>query len=510
MTTPTTLAAFNTVPGVDLPRWEALSPIRYCNATYHGFGVAWDDIRFVYMLVNVSNSTASTGALTTQLWFYDMITDSHGLVANATGGSSGMDLEYDSVRNVLYVINGNAATTWQVFNLNYTAVTIANVSCAARAFTSMTPVLPAAAAGAGASILKVDDLSVTGALTVGGGAVIDTGVVTTDPAGSATTRSYVTEASGTFGAGMIGLYIRVTKCPSIPSNVGLTRLITGVTNARTITYAALPFALSTGDEFAVIAPEMAITSGTTTTLTVTGAAWTANTYRDADVIILTGTYANQRRRIASHTTDTITLATAVTGNPRTGALAGAPAAGDVIRIVPSSDFLYYQPGGSTATFYRIDVVQTTGAAWSASLGTIPGTVGGGGNTFHAGKYSPFNIFCLRGNGSSSLYQYAIGLASWTTLTVYNGETVTTGSSSTMLHGYRKIFITKEGTTRAYVIDLTTMLMRPWGTLPYDNAAGYDGRRVKMCTIGGVPYLVYQRAGAQEFYREAIHWTEAAA
>jgi hypothetical protein len=201
------------------------------------------------------------------------------------------------------------------------------------------------------------------------------------------------------------------------------------------------------------------------------------------------------------------LAAAVTGNARTGVFTTAPDATSVFKIVPSQDFLYYQPGGSTTSLYRIDVVATTGTAWSAALAVVPGTIGGGGNTFYPAAYAPYQIVALRGNATGSIYLYNIGTNVWTSLTVYvGGETFTTGSSSTMATGKRKLLISKEGTTRLYAMDMLTGILEPAGTIPYAAATAYDGKRARVITTAdGAQFLYFLRAGGQEFFRVPLEW-----
>lgn len=105
-------------------------------------------------------------------------------LATITSGNRGMDIEYDPVRNILYVIHGAALTSWQVYNLNTTSVTVGNVACTARALTTMTVVLPAAA-DYGANLILPDDSSSEGPY-------LDTGITAT----GSTTTSIVDNRTG--------------------------------------------------------------------------------------------------------------------------------------------------------------------------------------------------------------------------------------------------------------------------------------------------------------------------
>lgn len=481
--------------GVDLPIWEQL-PALPDRISYHGTANAYDGVRFMYWVVQ--HGTTAASASTTTLWRFDTWTEGWQYLATATSGAQGMDLEYDAVRNVLYLIHGASLTSWQVFNLNTTAVVIANVTCNPFVLTTMTPVLPAASSY-GASLTMPDDLSVAGPLTADGAVDIDTG--TAAATGNTTTVVSATTATGTFGPGMVGLIMRVLT----GAQAGQKRVISAVTNKNTLTLSvALPGALADGDTFSVEVPEHTVSAATTTTLTnSTNATWATNLYANSDVIMITGALAGQRRRIASNTADTLTLAAAVTGNPRTGAFTGTPAVNDLFRIVPSSDFLYYQAGGATG-WYRIDVNQTTGVAWT-TMAAMPAASGGGGNTFYPGSYAPFQILSLRGSATATLYAYNTGLNTWTTLTTFMGaETFTTGASATMLSGLRKIAIQKENGTRIYALDLLTGILETLGVVPYANPGGYDGKRLKFVrTEDDVLWLYAIRGGGQEFFRTAL-------
>lgn len=479
--------AYNFKKGVDLPAWHWLAPCPVLSRP--GAGVAYDGSRYLYWALQ---SGSDTVAGTNQLWRYDTWSNGWQFLANLTTGFTGIDLEYDSVRNVIYISIGNASTAWQVFNLNRTAVTIANQSIPAFSVATVTLVLPATAT-TGSSFTTPDELSIP--------AQIDTG--TADSVGNTTTNVRATDATGTFGSGMIGLQLRVTSGAQNNARV----VVTAVADKNNLTVApALGGALASGDTFVIELPADTATGGTTTTLVDSTAAWVTNQYAFSDVIITGGTGAGQRRRIASNTATTLTLAAAVTGNSRTGAFTTAPDATSTFRIVPSSDFLYFQPGGTTG-LYRLDVTQTTGAAWSAVLAAVPAATGGGANTFYPYAYGPFHIFAMRGAASGTLYQYNIGTNAWSTPTVYvGGETFNTGASATALHGRRKIFVQKESSTRMYVYDLLTGVLEPAGTLPYAAPAAHDGKRAKFArSPDGAEYIYFLRAGGQEFFRVPLEW-----
>jgi hypothetical protein len=475
--------------GVDMPSWQWLSFFP-AGPSYHGSSNVYDGSRFIYWVIQYS--TTATTAGTTHLYRYDTWNNGWQYMAATTSGNRGIDIEHDPVRNVL-VTHGTALTSWQVFNLNTTAVTYANVNCNPWTLTTMTPVLPVAA-DYGGSLTLPTDLDVA--------AQIDSG--TADSTGNTTTVIKATDATGTFGAGMIGLQVRVTS----GTQNNQRRTISAVSDKNTLTVApALSGALASGDTFVVEPVEQTATSGTTSTVVQSAASWITNQYADHDVIIVSGTGAGQRRRIASNTGTTLTLNATVTGNARTGNFGTAPDATSVFRIVPSSDFLYYQAGNGNTAIYRIDVAQTTGAAWSGNLGAAPAGIGPGSNTFFPGAYAPGYIMALRGAATGTVYMFNIGTKAWTTLTTYTGsETFTTGANACMLHGKRKLFIQKEGQARCYILDLLTGILEPAGVMPYANPTAYDGKRARFIkTSDGVEWVYILRSGGQEYYRMPLEW-----
>lgn len=482
---------YNFKKGVDLPSWQWLNFFPG-GPSYHGSASAYDGKRYMYWVIQFG-STATT-ASTTNLYRFDTWSNGWQYMATTTSGNRGIDVEYDALRNVLYIIHGTALTSWQVFNLNTTTSTIANVACPAWALTTITTVLPVAA-DYGASLSMPTDLD----LPVGG---IDTG--TADATGNTTTTVKVTDATGTFGSGMVGLQVRVTS----GTQNGQKRTISAVTDKNTLTVApALPGALASGDSFVIEPVERIATAGAATTLTDGTASFIVNQYADHDIIITGGTGNGQRRRIASNTATVLTLAAAVTGNARTGNWTTNPDATSTYKIVPSSDFLYYQAGNGNTALYRIDVAQTTGIAWSANLGAAPAGIGPGSNTFHPGAYAPGYLMALRGAGTATVYMFNIGTKAWTTVTTFAGsENFTTGSNACMLHGKRKLFIQKEAQGRCYTIDLLTGILEPAGVMPYANPGSYDGKRARFIrTSDGVEWIYLLRAGGQEFFRVPAEW-----
>lgn len=480
---------YNYKKGIDTPTWEWLAFFPG-GASNPGTTNVYDGTRYLYWAVQFGTGTAGT-ASTSQLWRFDTWTNGWQFLATLISGNQGMDMEIDTIRNVLYITNGAALTSWQVFNLNTTAVTIAGVSCAAWAVTTMTPVLPVAA-GVGASLTQPSDDAVP--------AIIDTG--TADTTGNTTTTVVATAATGTFGAGMIGLQLRVTS----GAQAGQTRTIATVTAPTLLTLStALPGALAAGDLFVIELVARSATATSTTTVTDTAANWIVNAYANMDVILTSGALTGQRRRIASNTATVLTLATAVTGNARTGPFSAAPGATDAYKIVPSADFLYYQPGNGTTTLHRLDVVANPAGAWTA-MTAAPAAIGGGGNTFYPAAYAPYQILALRGSATATVYYYNIGTNAWTTPTILTQETFSTGAHSAMIKGKRKVLVQKEGANRLLAVDLLTGLVEPASTAPYAAPGAMDGKRLRVVTTpDGAQFAYLLRAGGQEFFRMPLEW-----
>lgn len=478
-------------PGVDMPSWQWLSPFPSIN--YNGCASVWDGDRWIYWAAQVASASAAS---TTQLWRFDTRNNGWQYMAALTNSYSGLDLEYDSVRNVLYIIHGAGLTSWQVFNLNTTARQICGVTCNPWVVTTMTPVLPAAA-NLGSSLTQPGDTGLP--------AVIDSGVA--DTTGNTTTVIQSTAASASFGPGMVGLQLRVTS----GAQSGQKRTITAATPPNQVTVStALAAPLESGVTYVIEAPDGTATAGTTTTLTDTAAntPWPVNGYADWDVLILTGTGAGQRRRIASNTATALTLSAATTGNANTGPFATAPGAGSTYKIVPSADFLYYHPGNGSTALYRIDI--NTGATvttWSASLATAPAAIGPGSNTFWPSTYAPGSLVAFRGAATAGVLLFNIATKTWSTLTTFPGaETFTTGAQVCNLVGKRKLLVQKEAATRTYTIDLLTGVLEPGPNMPYAAPVAYDGKRARFVkTADGVEWLYIMRAGGQEFYRVALEW-----
>lgn len=480
---------FNFIKGVDAPTWQWLPFYGSGGLTYHGFDSDYDGVRYIYTVAQTG--TTATSASTTQLWRFD--TWGHGwqYLSTVTSGNRGISLTYDGVRNILIMIHGAALTSWQVFNLNATTISVCGVSCASWVITTMTPVLPVAA-DYGATIVAIKPSQIP--------SIIESGAIS---AGTTATNISDISANSAYTDQMIGLQVKITS----GTLIGQRRFISTIVDANNLTvgtaFGSIP---NISETYEITLPSGTATAGAATTLTDSSATWTVNQYANSDVIIVSGTGSGQKKRIASNTATVLTLAAAVTGNSNTGNWSVIPDTTSVYRIQPSSDYLYYAPGTTGTGFYKIDLnTGSTATTWT-TLAASPAALGGGGNVMWADNIGAFNLLAMRGAGTATFYQYNIGLNSWITLVAKCGvEVFSTGASSSIWNGQRKLIIHRDSTVRLYSLNLATRELEPLATLPYATPGAYCGKRARVVTVAGVQWLYYQRAGGGEFYRVPLEW-----
>lgn len=491
--------AYNYKKGVDLPTWAWL-PFYQTAATQPGVSNAYDGTRFIYWIIQTGSASAAS---TTQLWRYDTwVQGWQFLLSYPTNLFTGVDLEFDSVRNVLWIAEGNNTTVWRFYNCGTAAVTLVGQTVQPFAISGAIATALPAAATTGASISMTDDTAVAypTPITPTGGTA---STVTTGSTASSINDTGASE----FHAGMIGSYLRFTS----GALSGQKRVITAVPNVDNLTVTAFGSAPAVGDAYVIELPggdgtvgaALLTASGGTTTTLVDTETWPTNAYRDFDVIIVGGTGAGQRRRIASNDGTTLTLAGATAGNARTGPFATAPDATSTYRIVPSSDFLYLFVG--TTTFYRIDLLATV-LAWS-SFATVPAAPGAGSNSFYPASWSPQSMIVFRGGATSNVYRYHVGLQTWTTLpAVWSGEVLSTGGAVARVVGRGRFLVHIGGTLRMYVYNPITGEIQPVPGLPYAVPTALEGKRLRWIrTPDGAEFIYFQRAGGQEFFRLAADW-----
>jgi hypothetical protein len=505
---------YNFKKGAHTPTWHWLRQFPGGNSN-PGTSNQYDGVRYIYWLIQTG--TASSGiASTTQLWRFDTWSNGWQFLATTTSGNNGMDLEYDPQRNVIYIVHGVALTSWQVFNLNTTSVTIAGTACAAWALTTMAPIL-LTAANLGSSFTQPAWQEVPGAIDVTIGTAPFTSTPTTGNLGSATvgtgstTTNLITNATF-FTPGMIGLQVTFGSATTTVALRNQSYIISAVasTGLSATVSAAMAGTPVASDTFVVTLPggfvPNAASVQSTTTFQDTNQTWAVNQYANSDVVITNGTGAGQRRRIASNTANTLTLATAVTGNANTGVWSVTPDSTSVYQIQPSSDFLYYFAANGLTTAYKLDLSVSTGAAWTA-ITVTPAALAGGSNSFFPSETAPFSLLMTRGGGTATIYWYSIGLNSYITPTVFAAsETFNTGSSSCLLHGKRRLLVTKESSQRNYILDLTTNILEPFAMSMYAAPSANDGKRVRYVkTADGVEWVYQIRAGGSELWRIPLEW-----
>src|ERR1700759_4489677 len=102
------LVSYNFKKGVDLPSWHWLNQFQAGNSD-PGTSVTWDGSRYMYWAIQFGTTTSGTVS-TTQLWRFDTWTNGWQFLIALTSGNNGLDIEYDSIRNVVWIISGNNAT----------------------------------------------------------------------------------------------------------------------------------------------------------------------------------------------------------------------------------------------------------------------------------------------------------------------------------------------------------------------------------------------------------------
>ena len=563
--------------GTDLLTWDWLS-MHPDGTSYPGTTIAYDGFRYFYVMYQ-TGSSSNTTAGTQTLWKYDTWTDGWHRIASLTNGTSGADMVYDPVRNLLFIQNGGATTTLQFFSLNASGTfqngntAVSNVAANPYTNTTLTPAFTTSVANGG-QLALVEDISTVEPFA--------TGIVAS---GTSTTVFNDTITNSLVNAGHIGCAIRFTS----GTNSGQRKIISNVTYTKgtpvfTIASGSASSTTITVDSATGISVGMSVTGrgigynaqvasivGTTITLSVANAAKVSgniqfvadivvitvssaftntpaygdaytveypqgtavagstastiniaadqttpntNTWRDSDVIILGGTGAGQRRRIASATGTTITLAATSTGNARTGNWTTTPDATSTYKIVPSSDFLYHTPGNNNALAYRLDINTNTTAqgSWTA-ITAPPNTIQNGHQLFHGRKLAPFSLFSIRGNGTRNIYRYDIGLQTWTEISpalgsgnayIGSSDVFNTGAHACGLWDSNRLALHYQSSTRLYAMRLTDGFIEPLGTIPYASPSSYDGTRMEnVVSLDGINWLYFQRAGGGEFYRCAI-------
>jgi hypothetical protein len=229
------------------------------------------------------------------------------------------------------------------------------------------------------------------------------------------------------------------------------------------------------------------TSGTNSTLVVTGKTWATNQWTNYQIRITAGTGAGQIRPIASNTADTITVSGWNTN----------PDSTSTYSIEGNDDFLYYA-GNNAVTMYRYSIVSNSWTTLSPGVarGGAPGA-GMSGHWIHSVSEADWNnesaikngryLYSFRGAGGALLDRYDIAANTWEAVSYAPAvETLTTGTK----YSYCKdrLYIAKEATGRWFAFDFAEQAMQPWSTMTYTQGAA---------VLGDTAFDVTYRDGATE-------------
>jgi len=563
--------------GTDLPTWDWLS-MQPDSLSYHGSTLAYDGFRYYYMINQTGTTTSTANSTTTLWKYDTWTDGWHRIATMTSCGSGGdmvydpvrnvLIIQNGGTTTTLQCFSLNTSATLANGNTQISGVTFNPYTN-----TTLTPALTTTNVNGGQMAL-VEDISTvepfaTGTVTSGTSTTVfndaisnclvnaghigcairftsgnnsgqrkiisnvtytkGTPVFTIASGTAATSTITVNNATGisvgmsVTGRGIgynaeVSSIVGTTITLTVPNTTTVSGTIQFVADIVIITVSsAFTNTPAFGDAYTVEYPQgTAVAGSTSSTLTIATDQTTpnTNTWRDADVIILSGTGAGQRRRIASATGTTLTLAGTTTGNARTGNWTTTPDNTSTYKIVPSSDFVYSTPGNGNTLAYRLDINTNTTAqgSWTA-ITAPPASFGNGHQLFHGRKLAPFSLFAMRGGSNRQVYRYDIGLQTWTEISpalgsgnAYIGplETFSTGSHACGLWDFNRIALHVNGTTRLYAMRLTDGFIEPLATLPYAAPASYDGTRMdNVVSLDGVQWLYFQRAGGGEFYRLAL-------
>jgi hypothetical protein len=232
------------------------------------------------------------------------------------------------------------------------------------------------------------------------------------------------------------------------------------------------------------------TAGTSTTLTNSEKAWTANQWTNSQIRITAGTGAGQIRTVASNTATAITVSAAWTVTPD---------ATSQYSLEGNDDFLYLM-GNNAVTLYRYSI---SGNSWTTispfGIRTAAPSTGMSGHWIHSvstaewtsenaiqnGRY----IYSLRAGGAATTVfdRYDIATGGWTQVPLVPGaETLTTGTKYVYSGDY--LYIQKDATGRWLRWDLAQGAMDGWSTMLYPNSTA---------VVGDTAFDVTYRDGATE-------------
>jgi hypothetical protein len=232
------------------------------------------------------------------------------------------------------------------------------------------------------------------------------------------------------------------------------------------------------------------TSGSSTTLTNSAKAWTANQWTNSQIRITAGTGAGQIRTVASNTATAITVSAAWTVTPD---------ATSQYSLEGNDDFLYLM-GNNAVTLYRYSI---SGNSWTtiSPSGVRPAAPGAGmsGHWIHSASTAAWTsenaiqngryIYSLRAGGAATLVfdRYDIATNGWVQIPLAPGaETLNAGTKYVYSGDY--IYIQKDATGRWLRWNVTQGAMDGWSTMLYPNSTA---------VVGDTAFDVTYRDGATE-------------
>ena len=233
------------------------------------------------------------------------------------------------------------------------------------------------------------------------------------------------------------------------------------------------------------------TSGSNTTLVVTGKTWSVNQWANYQIRIVSGTGAGQIRPIVSNTADTITVSGWNTN----------PDSTSTYSIEGNDDFLYYA-GNNAVTMYRYSIVSNTWTTLSPNVAraAAPGagmslewihSVSDSSWTGESAIINGRRLYSFRGAAGGALDYYDIPSNTWVSTIgpTPSTETFTTGTK----WAYRGDFwyFQKDATGRWFRYDFVRNAIDGWNTMTYTQGAAVVGDTCfNVSYFDGATELVY--------------------
>jgi hypothetical protein len=224
------------------------------------------------------------------------------------------------------------------------------------------------------------------------------------------------------------------------------------------------------------------TSATNTTLVNSAKAWTADQWINAQIRITGGTGIGQIRTITDNDATSVTVATWTVNPDSTSTYA----------IEPNDDF-FYLAGNGAVTMYRYSrsanswtvMAPTTARTGAPSTGMGLNWCGKSGNAIWENENNCLDgrfLYSFRGGASSNMDRFDIaggtaGAGAWLAVT-YLGkqETFSTGSSYDMGYGC-KLYARKDATKRIFQYDITGNYLYPFATDFYADGTALLGDKL---------------------------------